>query len=52
MMLAEVVDSMTFTLINAIIYYPPAPTPDNKTNFFSLLIYLLSRSSSPDIHPP
>lgn len=35
------VDSMTFTLTTAVIYYPPAPTPDEKTFLFNLLIFII-----------
>lgn len=52
MMLADTVDSMTLTLITAITYYPPAPTPDSKTNFILYSFLLLPRSASPDIHAP
>lgn len=39
MMLADRLASITLTLISAIIHYPPAPTSDNKTFFFTHFCY-------------
>lgn len=52
MTLADILGSMTLTLISAIMYYPPAPTSDNKSDFFCLLVFLLPGSSSSDVHSP
>lgn len=43
-MLADIPGSMALTLISAVIYYPPAPTSDNKTDFFGYLFLLLPGS--------
>lgn len=37
---ADMVDSVTFILTTAIIYYPPAPTPDEKNPLTGISVHL------------